>query len=840
MIVKPSTAVIRLADVANAAARLTSRRCGALYGQDRQPSGLIRRAIARSLQMKREAQMTRRSQSLAGRTVSPRALYLAALLVFGLLAFSQSPLGPSPVSAQTITVNTSSDTGDGFCSLREAIINANNDDDGQDDCPAGTGVDTIVFAAGVNLITLSSALPSVTDNQLLTIDGGDDVTIDGDDLYRPFDVDPGASLTLRRITVTNGMSASRGGAIHSEGTLLVIDSVISESTATDRAGGIYNDGGTLTVTDSTVSGNSAGQRAGGIYNDGGTLTVSDSTLSDNSADQRGGGIYNEDGDATLTECTVSGNSAVQRGGGLYIESGSVSMRDCTVGDDNTSDGDGGGIYNESNNVTIHESTISDNTADQHGGGIYNDQGNMFLTETVLSNNEASSGNGGGIYNDMGHVELMESVVGGESPADGNSAGDDGGGIYTQQPLIGNASLLLTESSVSNNTADGSGGGVFNFNDHVELTRSFVLDNTAAGNGGGIYTFGEDENPETLLISDSTISGNEATEGSGGGIYNFRDHVELFETTVSHNTAGDDGGGIFTQGIGVDQTLLIDRSTISDNEAVSGGGLFNFGDVVTISNSTISGNDATGGGGGGIANGARVGSIDLLNVTIAFNESLQVNSGIFNDGLTTAVTLINTIVAENIAADCSGNGVTSNGHNLDSDGTCLLTTANGDIPNGFANLGPLTGNGGPTETHELLPGSEAIDAGDNPTCQVPPVDGEDQRGVERPFDGDDDGTAVCDIGAFEVSDEEDDDDDPPNTPTPTPTRTATRTPVPTATSGASSLGGPIGGLFDAAGAARASRATPVPATAPASAPAQQPPAATGGIRPPSTGDGGLER
>ncbi len=95
---------------------------------------------------------------------------------------------------------------------------------------------------------------------------------------------------------------------------------------------------------------------------------------------------------------------------------------------------------------------------------------------------------------------------------------------------------------------------------------------------------------------------------------------------------------------------------------------------------------------------------------------------------------------------------SGGHNLGDDGTCGLTDPT-DLPNTNPMLGPLQHNGGPTETHALLPGSPAIDAippadcrwdddGDPGTPEVPLAT--DQRGVARPQG------AGCDIGAVEVT------------------------------------------------------------------------------------------
>ncbi len=82
----------------------------------------------------------------------------------------------------------------------------------------------------------------------------------------------------------------------------------------------------------------------------------------------------------------------------------------------------------------------------------------------------------------------------------------------------------------------------------------------------------------------------------------------------------------------------------------------------------------------------------------------------------------------------------------------------DVPSPFEiiaaiGLGPLQNNVGPTETHALLPRSLALDAG-NAACTD--ANGNplttDQRGLPRPVDGNGDGVAVCDIGAFELQHE----------------------------------------------------------------------------------------
>ena len=358
-----------------------------------------------------------------------------------------------------------------------------------------------------------------------------------------------------------------------------------------------------------------------------------------------------------------------------------------------------------------------------------------LSGLTIRNGDSGPSSGGGIL--IGGTGAVEpTLILTDITVLNNRTGNEGGGIMNWF-----GTLMLNNVAVISNTATGSGGGVNN-QGMFAIMSSTIVSNVSNYWGGGIYT--DRFAPST--ISNTVVQGNFAT-GDGGGVYIFNDGIlTLNSTTVMSNTSLYRGGGIHSNG-----PLTLTNSTVAGNSAgQSGGGIDYYSYQLVVVNSTISSNSAASDG-GGVAGGF---AISLNNVTITGNYADDDNNGSgdgggieFSGGNSE---IKNTIIAGNIdrggqAPDCAGT-LTSQDYNLIQSTTgCILTGAIIHNKTGLnPYLGPLQNNGGSTPTHALLFFSPAVDAGNNATCAS-----SDQRGFSRPVDGDNNGSLVCDIGAFEL-------------------------------------------------------------------------------------------
>jgi hypothetical protein len=410
-----------------------------------------------------------------------------------------------------------------------------------------------------------------------------------------------------------------------------------------------------------------------------------------------------------TATTVDGGNKITLNGQngtqiFYVNSsGTLNLKNIVL-TNGSSGGDGGAIYNSYGWVILNHTTIQNSTAAGSGGAIVT-YGQLNINDSILAYNKGA--NGGAIYPrwSAAQVTIQNSVLHHNqttSPSDGW-----GGAIL----LWDGAAVGILNSELYSNTAR-HGGAIYNSfaNSSVSIQDSIVRDNKATnGNGGGIYTTNGG-----LTTNNVTISGNTATNVGGGIMLDAAMSSSIVKTTFSGNSSDSGGGGIFI-GHG-NAVVTIQNSTISGNAAAFGGAIDVIKAKVTATNVTIFGNSAT------------LGASGLENGTYS------------NEGTTLKNTIIGGSLAGANCHDVNAQTIISADGNLSDDTSCSAYFNKAHDLNGSTNnpmLGPLTSNGGFTQTHLPQSGSPVLNAG---IASGAPTT--DQRGVTRPQ-----GFAV-DMGAVE--------------------------------------------------------------------------------------------
>jgi Ca2+-binding RTX toxin-like protein len=295
------------------------------------------------------------------------------------------------------------------------------------------GLYRINLGADITYTGLLESIDNANTGVELVIDGRAR-TLDGNSISHTIRVN-NATVSLRNMTVTG---ARLGGVVNTgTGTVSITDSTITDNN-NDFGGGIYNGpDAAMTVTRSTISDNTATSpvvpSGGGVSNEG-TLDLIESVVTGNSADTFGGGLANIDGEVTIINSTINLNITQGPGGGIQNSGGNVDITASTIHDNEA--GFGGGINNFNvGQVTVTNSTISGNSAAgsafSSGGGIRNDRGTVDISYSTISGNGAAT-EGGGVHGESGAdtVWIEASIVA------GNSAGTFGAGDDVHQDTGG--------------------------------------------------------------------------------------------------------------------------------------------------------------------------------------------------------------------------------------------------------------------------------------------------------------------------------------------------------------------------------------------------------------------
>jgi parallel beta-helix repeat protein len=318
---------------------------------------------------------------------------------------------------------------------------------------------------------------------------------------------------------------------------------------------------------------------------GASLTLNNITVQNGRSLTSGAGLLNA-GTCTLNNSTVTGNiipaiAVSAYGAGIFNDGTSGAV--CTINNSILSDNDnfdsfGGAMVNfNGGTINLNNSTVSGNHGLNSGGAICNFNSIFNVNNSTFSGNETGAGAGfGGAIDNYGAASVTTIK---NSTISGNTASGSGGGIYTNI----NSTMTMTNCTVTNNTATGgSGGGIFiNGGTTVNLGNSIVSANigTNPNISGTVASQGNN-----MINNVTGTAGTVGSDITGGGVtVNLGALANNGGNTQTHavlaGSSAIDGG---SNALATAASLTTDQRGGAFNRTISGTvdiGSFEFGNVV---------------------------------------------------------------------------------------------------------------------------------------------------------------------------------------------------------------------------------------------------------------------